>query len=65
MNFDPVKYVKETFSCDEYVYEINFDPLARRHIFSHHVFKMKFDPLSKCSKNELCSTFVPMIALKI
>ena len=27
-----------------YAYK-NFDPLARHHIFSDHVFKMKFDPL--------------------
>ena len=43
-----------------YTWEMNFDPLARRHIFglfSGHVFKMKFDPLSNCSKNELRSTF--------
>ena len=44
MNFEPVKCVKE-------------DPLARYCEFSDHVLKMKFDPLFKCSKNELCSTF--------
>ena len=33
--------------------------------FSDHVLKMKFGPLSNCRQNELCSTFVPMIASKI
>ena len=34
-------------------------------LFSDHVFKMKFDPLSNSRQNEFCSTFVPMIASKI
>ena len=44
MNFDPVKYVKETSSHVEYACDLNLDPLARHFIFSRssdHVFKMK------------------------
>ena len=33
MNFDPVKYSKETFSRIEYACGTNFDPLARRFLF--------------------------------
>ena len=34
MNFDPVKYVKDALSRVEYACGMNFDPLAKRHIFS-------------------------------
>ena len=34
MYIDPAKYAKETLSRVEYVCEMNFDPLARLHIFS-------------------------------
>ena len=32
INFDPVKYVKETLSRVEYACEMNFDSLSRRRI---------------------------------
>ena len=34
MNFDTVKTVKEAVSRVKYAYKINFDPLARRYLFS-------------------------------
>ena len=34
INFDPIKYVKETLLRVEYACQINFDPLARRFPFS-------------------------------
>ena len=42
-----------------------FEALHIIGLFSDHVLKMKFGPLSNCRQNELCSTFVPMIASKI
>ena len=47
INFDPVKYVKETFSRAGYACGINFDPLTRLDIFStsNHMFKIIFAPL--------------------
>ena len=52
INFDSVKYVKETLSCYGYASEMNFDPLARRRLFPgvSHMFTTKFDPLSNSSK---------------
>ena len=59
MNFDPVKYVKETTSHEGYICEMNFDPLARQNICSSYsltmfskfslihfqvICKMNFDP---------------------
>ena len=42
MSFDPVKYVKETLSRVEYACKMNFDPLAKRHIFSgYHITCLK------------------------
>ena len=42
INFDPVKYVKETLSRVGYACEKNFDPLAHK----HPVIKMKLDSIS-------------------
>ena len=51
MNFDPVKYVKETFSRVGYACDMNYYPFTR-------CLKMKFDPISNFWKDELCSNFV-------
>ena len=42
-----IQYVEETLLRAGYAREIIFDPLAIYilGLFSHHVFKMKFDPL--------------------
>ena len=55
MNFDPVNYVKETLSRVGYGSGMNFDPREASHIFglfSYRVFRMNFDPLSNCKRND-------------
>ena len=51
MNFDPVKFVRETLLPVRDACEMNFDQLARHlaYLLTDHALKMKFDPLLNCS----------------
>ena len=67
MNFDPVKFVRETLLRVRDACEMNFDQLTRHlaYLLTDHALRMKFDPLLHCSEKNFDPFLKTIIGTKM